>query len=85
MQMDDYTELGGESTWNVTGKLTWNVNDALQVNVKAEYTKTDDEHYASLFLPIAGFSCCEIKADGLRAVMDIANLREGATSDYLAP
>lgn len=80
MQMDDYTELGGESTWNLTGKLTWNVNDALQVNVKAEYTKTDDEHYASLFLPIADFSCCEIKADGLRAVMDIANLREGATS-----
>ncbi len=84
-QMDDYTPLGGESTWNVTGKLTWNVNEALQVNVKAEYTETDDEHFASLFQPdlacyTPGGPACEITADGLRAVMNIADLREGATS-----
>jgi outer membrane receptor protein involved in Fe transport len=85
MQTDDYTPLGGESTWNVTGKLTWNVSDALQVNVKAEYTETDDEHFASLFQPdlacyTPGGPACEITADGLRAVMNIADLREGATS-----
>lgn len=83
--IDDYTPLGGESTWNITGKLTWNVNDALQVNVKAEYTETDDEHFASLFQPdlacyTPGGPACEITADGLRAVMNIADLREGATS-----
>lgn len=87
MQMDDYTQLGGESTWNVTGKLTWNASDALQFNVKAEYTETDDEHYASLFQPdldcyTPGGPACEITAYGLRAVMNIADLREGATSAF---
>jgi outer membrane receptor protein involved in Fe transport len=85
MQMNDYTPLGGESTWNATGRLTWNVSDALQVNFKAEYTETDDEHFASLFQPelacyTPGGQACEITADGLRAVMNIADLREGATS-----
>ncbi|MEZ5563939.1 MAG: TonB-dependent receptor [Gammaproteobacteria bacterium] len=85
MEMDDYTPLGGESTWNVTGKLTWNVSEALQFNVKAEYTETDDEHFASLFQPelacyTPGGPACEITAHGLRAVMNIADLREGATS-----
>ena len=84
-QMDDYTPLGGESTWNVTGKLTWNVSNALKLNFKAEYTETDDQHFASLFQPalacyVPGGPACEIKADGLRAVMNIADLREGATS-----
>src|SRR5690606_18782711 len=75
----------GESTWNVTGKLTWNATDELQFNVKAEYTETDDEHYASLFQPDLacynpGGPACQITASGLRAVMNIADLREGATS-----
>ena len=98
---DDFTPLGGESTWNATGKLVWNALDNLAVTVKAEYTKANDEHYASLFHPelncyIAGdpndrhaditapnspgWWCGEIKPDGLRAQMNIADLREGATS-----
>ncbi len=93
--VDDFTDLGGESTWNVTGKLTWNVTENLTVNTKAEYTKSDDEHFASLFHPalncflktpetplLPGWWCGEIKADGLRAIMNIADLREGATSNY---
>lgn len=45
---NDFTELGGQSGWNVTGKLTWNVRDNLTINTKAEHSETDDQHYASL-------------------------------------
>ena len=108
-QMDDYTRLGGESAWNVTGKLTWNASENLQFNFKAEYGESDDEHYASLFhpdlncyvptnpddryadivkrdsgppnnQPSPGWYCGELSPDGLRATMNIADLREGATS-----
>ena len=100
---DDFTPLGGESTWNTTGKLVWNALDNLAVTVKAEHTEADDQHYASLFHPelncyvpnqpddpraattapgSPGWWCGEIKPDGLRAVMNIADLREGATSIY---
>ncbi len=81
---DDFTPLGGESTWNVTGKLSFRPLENLTFNVKADYTEADDEHFASLFLdctrpdePCEG----EIKPDGLRAIMNIADLREGATSN----
>jgi outer membrane receptor protein involved in Fe transport len=86
---DDFTALGGESTWNVTGKLSWRALDNLTINVKADYTEADDEHYASLFHPdlncvVDGEAnwCGELKADGLRAAMNIADLREGVTSIY---
>lgn len=101
--MDDYTPLGGESTWNVTGKLTFLPTDDLTVNLKAEYSEADDQHYASLYQPALncyvpgnpadpragvtaptspGWWCGELQADGLRAVMNIADLREGATSSF---
>jgi len=84
---NDFTSLGGESTWNVTGKLTWKPRDNLTVNLKSEYTEADDEHYASLFwteLNCYGntWFCGELKADGLRALMNIADLRDGAESDF---
>lgn len=97
VNQDDFTDLGGESTWNVTGKLSWRPLGNLTVNLKAEYTEADDEHYASLFQPelncylpgdpgasptSPGWRCGEIRADGLRASMNIADLREGATSVY---
>ncbi len=101
--LDDFTPLGGESTWNVTGKLSWKPLDNLTVDFKAEYTEADDEHFASLFQPelncyvpgnpddpraditspdSPGWRCGEITADGLRAAMGIADLREGVTSNY---
>ena len=51
LNKNDFTPLGGESTWNVTGKLTWKPLDNLTINLKSEYTEADDEHYASLFQP----------------------------------
>lgn len=104
-QMDDFTSLGGESTWNVTGKLSWLPTDDLTVNIKAEYTEADDEHFASLYQPelncyvpddpddpradvtaptSPGWRCGEITADGLRALIGIADLREGVTSEFEA-
>ena len=101
--MDDFTPLGGESTWNVTGKLSFRPLDNLTVNVKAEYTEADDEHFASLYQPelncyvandpndpradvtaptSPGWRCGEITADGLRALIGIADIREGATSYF---
>lgn len=102
LNKDDFTPLGGESTWNATGKLSWRALDNLTINVKAEYTEANDQHYASLFHPALNncfidlqgnvFSedgpqreqlyCGEIKPDGLRAAMNIADLREVATSNY---
>ena len=92
---DDFTDLGGESTWNVTGKLSWIATENLTINTKAEYTKSDDEHFASLFHPelncylptdenpnLPGWWCGEIKPGGLQAILNIADLREGATSNY---
>ena len=93
---DDFTPLGGESTWNVTGKLSFRPLDTLTFNLKADYTEADDEHFASLFQPnlnchlpgdpntsptSPGWRCGEIKPDGLRAILNIADLREGATSN----
>jgi len=49
--MDDFTPLGGESSWNVTGKLSWRPVENLTINVKGDYTETDDEHFASLYQP----------------------------------
>ena len=43
---DDFSSLGGESTWNTTGKLSWLATENLTVSAKAEYTKANDEHYA---------------------------------------
>ncbi len=101
--LDDFTPLGGESTWNVTGKLSWRPLESLTVNVKGEYTEADDEHFASLYQPelncyvpndpddpraditastSPGWRCGEITADGLRAVIGIADLREGTTSSF---
>ncbi len=99
--IDDFSPLGGESTWNVTGKLSWRPTDALTVDFKAEYTEADDEHFASLYQPelncyvpgdpddpragitnpdSLGWRCGEITADGLRAVIGIADLKTGVTS-----
>ncbi|MBL8199565.1 MAG: TonB-dependent receptor [Chromatiales bacterium] len=101
--LDDFTPLGGESTWNVTGKLSWRPTENLTFNVKGEYTEADDEHFASLYQPelncyvagdpddpraditaptSPGWRCGEITADGLRALIGIADLREGVTSNY---
>jgi hypothetical protein len=95
--------LGGESTWNVTGKISWRPRDDLTINVKGEYTEADDEHFASLYQPelncyvpddpddpraditastSPGWRCGEITADGLRALIGIADLREGTTSGF---
>jgi len=92
---DDFTDLGGESTWNTTGKLVWNATENLTFTTKAEYTQADDEHFASLFHPqlncylptptfrtTPGWWCGEIKPDGLRAILNIADLKEGATSSF---
>jgi iron complex outermembrane receptor protein len=100
---DDFSPLGGESTWNVTGKLSWLPLDNLTIDVKAEYTEADDEHFASLFQPelncyvpgdpddpraditdpdSPGWRCGEITADGLRALIGIADLKTGVTSSY---
>lgn len=102
-QMDDFTPLGGESTWNVTGKLSFLPTEDLTINVKAEYTEADDEHFASLYQPelncyvpfdpddpradvtaptSPGWRCGEVTADGLRALIGIADLREGVTSEF---
>lgn len=101
--LDDFTSLGGESTWNVTGKLSWRPAETLTVNVKGEYTEADDEHFASLYQPelncyvagdpddpraditaptSPGWRCGEITQDGLRALIGIADLREGVTSNF---
>ncbi len=100
---DDFTPLGGESTWNTTGKLVWNALENLAITLKADYTEADDQHFASLFQselncyvannpndPRAGITapgspgwrCGEIRPDGLRAQLNLADLREGATSIY---
>jgi len=102
-RLDDFTPLGGESTWNVTGKLTFLPTDSLTINVKAEFTRADDEHFASLYQPelncyvagdpddpraditaptSPGWRCGEVDGDGLRALIGIADLREGVTSRY---
>lgn len=103
--LDDFTPLGGESTWNVTGKLSWRPTENLTVSVKGEYNEADDEHFASLYQPelncyvpnnpddpraditarmSPGWRCGEITADGLRALIGIADLREGTTSGFAA-
>ena len=94
---DDSTALGGESTWNTTGKLVWSATENLTFTGKAEYGKADDEHFASLFHPqlncylptlerpdLPGWWCGELKPHGLHALINIADLREGATS-FFAP
>ena len=45
----DFTELGGEATWDVTGKLTWLPTENLEINLKASYGETDDDHYAIFY------------------------------------
>ncbi|MEO8223791.1 MAG: TonB-dependent receptor [Gammaproteobacteria bacterium] len=100
---DDFTPLGGESTWNVTSKLSWRPTDNLTFNVKAEYTEANDEHFASLYQPelncyvagdpadpraaitaptSPGWRCGEIRANGLRALIGIADIRDGVTSNF---
>jgi outer membrane receptor protein involved in Fe transport len=102
-RLDDFTPLGGESTWNVTGKLTFLPTENLTINLKGEFTQADDEHFASLYQPdlncyvpgdpddpradvtaptSPGWWCGEINGDGLRALIGIADLREGVTSSY---
>lgn len=96
-QYDDFSTLGGESSWNATGKLSWRPSDALTINLKADYTETDDEHFASLYHPelncylpgdpgaaatSPGWYCGELKVDGLRALLGIADLKYGVTSNY---
>ena len=101
LNQPDFTPLGGESSWNVTTKLNFIATDNLSITLKADFTGSDDEHYASLFQPdlncyvpgdpddpraditratSPGWRCGEIAAAGLSAVMNIADLREGATS-----
>ena len=45
----DSTRLGGEETWNLTGKLEWRPRDDFGINFKASYSETDDDHYAMYF------------------------------------
>ncbi len=93
----DYTQLGGEETWDVTGRLTWDVTQNLQVNFKASYSETDDDHYAAFFQDelncygpgtlangnfTPGWYCGELTVDGLRNTLNIADLTDGATSDF---
>jgi outer membrane receptor protein involved in Fe transport len=81
----------------VTGKLSWEALDNLEINLKAEHSESDDEHFASLFAPelncylpgqsgaslgSPGWYCGEVREEGHRALMNIADLREGATSYY---
>lgn len=91
--VNDTTELGGESGWNTTGKLLWNAADNLAITFKADYTESDDDHFASLFQPNlncqvvpggAPWFCGELKADDLRSQMNLAELRLGATSTTMA-
>jgi outer membrane receptor protein involved in Fe transport len=100
---NDFTPLGGESSWNLTGKLVFTPTDNLELSLKVDYTETDDDHFASLLQPARncyvpgdpsdpkaaitdpnspGWFCGELKPDGLRAQMNIADLREGADSRY---
>lgn len=102
--MDDFTDLGGTSSWNITGTLQWNATEALTVKFKAEYTQTSDDHYADLLFPTLncfpgpatpagatvnpdspGWYCGELKPDGLRSIMNIADLREGAGPSTFIP
>jgi outer membrane receptor protein involved in Fe transport len=101
----DFTDLGGEETWNLTGKLSWTPTDNVTVTVKASYGETDDDHYAVFFQdelncfgpgPIVddpdtpgmesgvspGWYCGELKLDGLKPLVNIADIADGATSIY---
>ncbi len=81
----DFTRIGGESAWNTTGKLLWQASDNLEITFKADYSESDDEHFASLLQTNlecfdGTWICGELKPEGLRAEMNIADLREGAVN-----
>ncbi|UCG74302.1 MAG: TonB-dependent receptor [Chromatiales bacterium] len=93
----NFTDLGGEETWNVTGKIEWRPRDDFAVSFKASYTETNDDHYATFFqgetncfLPgdpgsspdSPGWFCGELKVDGLINQMNIADFGAGASSIY---
>ena len=52
---DDSTALGGESTWNTTGKLVWNATENLTFTTKAAHANPDELHLAS---PLPPRSAC---------------------------
>ena len=90
----DFTRLGGEETWNLTGKIEWRPRDDFAVSFKTSYTETNDDHYAAFFqsetncfLPgqdggpdSPGWFCGKLKIDGLENQMNIADFATGATS-----
>ena len=93
----NFSKLGGEETWNVTGKIEWRPRDDLGFSFKASHTETNDDHYAAFFedetncfLPgqngnpatSPGWFCGELKIDGLQNQMNIADFGAGASSIY---
>lgn len=48
-QQGDNSKLGGEETMNATIKLAFTPTDNLEFNLKYEYAKTDDDHFAQFY------------------------------------
>ncbi len=48
-QQGDNSKLGGEETMNATFKLAFTPTDNLEFNLKYEYAKTDDDHFAQFY------------------------------------
>jgi outer membrane receptor protein involved in Fe transport len=91
----DFTNLGGEETWNVTGKIEWRPRDDFAVSFKTAYTETNDDHYAAYFQPEVncflpgannpdspGWFCGKLRVDNLLNQMNIADFATGATSTF---
>ena len=53
----DNTKLGGEETFDLTGKLSFRPTENLEINFKTSYTETEDDHFASLLVPTSDLNC----------------------------
>ena len=53
----DTSRLGGEETWNVTGKLSFRPFDGVELNVKGSYGESFDDHFASLRVEPEDLNC----------------------------
>ncbi len=53
----DTTQLGGEETWDVTGKLVLRPFENLEINLKASHSESEDDHFPALLVPVSDLNC----------------------------
>ena len=53
----DSSALGGEETWDLTGKLSWRPTENFEFNGKLSYTETEDDHFTAFLVEHEELNC----------------------------